>query len=289
MASAMFERLDFQTPRRPDETSQRVLEHWQRESCALIQERWETLISTPFQLKPVAIQPVETLQALREIPFDGVAASVELGPNQLPGLMVFSGRLARALIEFVLNLKSKDWPQLARFTAGEMAILEILFENIGDALQESWPGKEPLQCRYREALFSPHRTRIFSDAKTLLNLKCEIETAYGNEEIHWLLPRKSIEEFISTEFTPENVQSSNSAAKMAELTEILPLEISVELGTAQLKMAELTDLRHGDILLLNQSVRKPLVAKVGGHPKWSVVPVSVGQRIGCQVVEVKEY
>ncbi len=281
----MFERLDFQTPRRPNAGSSRVLQQWHAEICTRTQERWETLITNDFQISPQSMEPVTEHRAMQELPADGVGVRISLGISGIPSLVVVSGRLGRVLVEYVLNIQGDDWPKPTPFSPTEIAILEILFENISDAMSESWPGTEPIPSMYQEFIEKPRRARMFAHGTDLLVSKMRIKSGYGEETLHWLMPKHALEDQISQEFTTALPTSDRDLTAMVAATESIPKEIMVELGSAELKMSEITELSVGDVLLLNQSAFQPLIASIDEHPKWRVTPVTVGPRLGFQVVE----
>ncbi|WP_231739565.1 FliM/FliN family flagellar motor switch protein [Thalassoglobus polymorphus] len=281
----MFERLDFQTPRRPNAGSSRVLQQWHTEICTRTQERWETLITNDFQIHAHSMEPVTEHRAMQELPADGVGARISLGISGMPCLVVVSGRLGRVLVEYVLNIQGKDWPKPTPFSPTEIAILEILFENISDAMSESWPGTEPIPTTYQEFIEKPRRARMFANGTDLLVAKIRITSDYGEETLHWLMPKHPLEDQISQEFATVLPASDHDLAAMVAVTENIPKEIVVELGSVELKMSEITELWDGDVLMLNQSAFQPLIASIDERPKWKVTPVTVGPRLGFQVVE----
>lgn len=284
--SGMFERIDFQTPRRPDLSSSRVLSRWHSGICTMTQERWESLISDRLELTPMSIVPAGERQGLLDLPALCIGCRLEIGPQAISSLIVGSGRLTRALVESVLNIQGEMWPEPVNLSPGEMAILEILFDNISESIGESWPGSEPLLTRVADIISKPNRSRIFTPGTDLLVLRIRVDTRYGDEQIAWLVPKLPVEELIANEFGQATIQQQHSAAAMADHTQRLPAEIIVELGTAEITMNQAYELRLGDVLILNQSVRKPLIACVQGQPKWKVNPVRIGGQLGFQVAEV---
>lgn len=284
----MFERLDFQTPRQPDESSSRILRRWQADICSVVQERWETLIPEQIKLSPLSIHPATERKLMQDLPGDSMGAHLEIGAEKIPSLLTTSGRLSRTLVENVLNIQGEDWPEPGKMSAGELAILEILYENFNDSVRESWSGTEMIPSRFVSIHLKPGRSRLFSTGIDLLVMKFRVETKYGEEELSWLMQKQQIEELIAKEFDIHIKPAHDSLKQMTELTEKIPSEVVVKLGAAELKMSEAAGLAAGDVLLLDQSIRKPLTAFVSSQPKWKVNPVTVGTRIGFQVVSLIE-
>jgi len=82
---------------------------------------------------------------------------------------------------------------------------------------------------------------------------------------------------------PKPADAAESRARVLSLTQRLPVRMTVEVGRAVLSMAAIADLGEGDVLLLDQSVYRPLVAHVEGRPKYHGHPQTIGSRVGFQI------
>ena len=60
--------------------------------------------------------------------------------------------------------------------------------------------------------------------------------------------------------------------RLRKLLHDVPVELSVELGSTYLKGSELMNMEIGDIIMLDNDVNRPLLAKVEGVPKLRVTP-----------------
>lgn len=283
MVTSMFEKLDFQVPRRADLSVNRMLQRWHAETCEQIQERWETLMPNPFSIRPLEITPFVERQALLKLPRESIGVSIMLDDGQVPTMLACSRRLARTLIENVLNISGTDWPQTLPFSPGETAILEILFENSMEAISESWPGSATIHCSSLELIANPARTRLFLPGSDLFIANIEITTGYGVEQIYWLLPKKPIEALVAAEQSQNQFQRGQRKQAMTTLAERIPAQVVVELGRAEIKMSQIGALALGDVVMLDQSVFKPLTARIDQLPKWKVNPVTIGPRIGINI------
>ena len=73
---------------------------------------------------------------------------------------------------------------------------------------------------------------------------------------------------------------------MPLLAQRLPFELRVRLGRAHLSLQQLSTLKPGDVLVLDQPVSEPLVGEIGGVEKFHLWPGRDGQRQAVQVDEV---
>ena len=63
----------------------------------------------------------------------------------------------------------------------------------------------------------------------------------------------------------------------------VPVPVSVTLGSVQVHVSDLADLRSGDLVKLDQQVSEPLIACVAGEEKYRVWPGRVGSRKAIQI------
>lgn len=71
-----------------------------------------------------------------------------------------------------------------------------------------------------------------------------------------------------------------------ELIESIPVNLTVELGSASLKLKDLLRLQQGSVLELNRAVGEHLDLKVNGTVIAKGEVVSVGDQLGLSVLEV---
>ncbi len=76
--------------------------------------------------------------------------------------------------------------------------------------------------------------------------------------------------------------------KLEALVRELPIEVTVDLGMVELPIAQLARLTPGDLLILNQRVSEPLIARVDSRPKFRGWPGRVGSRQSLQIESLRE-
>jgi len=76
-------------------------------------------------------------------------------------------------------------------------------------------------------------------------------------------------------------------AEVEKLVRNWTADLSVELGTVNMPLGQVANLRPGDVLILDQRVNEPLKATVEGREKFRVWPGQIRSRLGIQVESVK--
>lgn len=279
--------LDFSSPRRPPTEALRQLSNWQHNVCAQVQDSWAGLLAHSIRLQAGKIEPQQHLPALSLLPEDGVGAYFSIGDSLLPSMVVFSSRQIQGFIADLLDMPGDQWPESAPLTAAEDSMLELLFQNIADAIGEAWPGAEPLKCQFLETTGKPQRTRLFPPGSALFCLQIKLTSRFGEETCSWLILKEETERLMLELLGAANEPEERRAhPDLLARTEKVPLKITVELGKVELRMSQASSLAVGDVLILDQFVSRPLVASLEGQPKWAGVPMRIGSRQAFEITQL---
>lgn len=284
MSSPGLQTLDFHDPRRLGPVCARLLQRWQKDACEQVLEAWGVLFASPVQLRIAASDPVRYAEAMKSLPDPGVGLVLHLGMDETPTLLTFSNRLLLRLLEAMFGTPGEAWPEPRELTSLELTMADVLFQTLTDSLSEGWPGQMPLPLRLGETC-RPRRSRLFPSGTELVSVRWEITCGQGSEEMAWLLPREPLEELLEAD--PSNANGpviDPNEELLTHVAEQLPVEVTVELGSATLSMSEIAELHVGDLVILDQSVNRPLIARIGDQPRWTGVPCRAA---GQQALEIR--
>jgi flagellar motor switch protein FliM len=199
-------------------------------------------------------------------------------------------------------------------TAVEESMAELLFAEFLQALGEAWPGAESLSCRVIDTVHQPERTRMFPPRTTLVVTTLQIRvrsTADENAgagraagapqakddraasdlspgEIVWIMPQEDIEDLIEIECETPAPQLTKPHPAIPRIMRDVPVSLKVELGRTHLLMSELTSLELGDVVILEQSVNRPLNIFIGDTVKFRGRPGRIGSRRCLEIQHVLE-
>ncbi len=313
---ATLEVHDFRQPRQLMPTSWRALQRWYAEGCELVAERWKAL-GLDVTLSHHHTRVLSLRSALETIPEPGWGARGTLGATSIDTLLACQPRLLRALASGLLGDTADETEDVEFLTAVEESMAELLLTEFLGGVGDAWPGAEPLNCRFRSRVDQPQRTRMYPPRTTLVVTTLCIHAAAeesgdagaesaGQEEgaeespptadspgpeigqLVWLMPQVEIEDLLEIECAnPEPVRTTPNPA-IPQIMREVPVCVTVELGRTRLSMSELTSLRTGDVVILEQPVNHPLNARVGNAFKFSGRPGRIGARRCLEIQKILE-
>ncbi|WP_437227770.1 FliM/FliN family flagellar motor switch protein [Planctomicrobium sp. SH661] len=275
--------LDFKSPRRPTMEALRQLSTWQSNICSHTQDSWSGLLAHKVSIQAGKIESMQYQTALHRLPEDGLGVYFSFGEALLPSMLVLSGRQVMGLIADLLDLPADQLPVAASLSAAEESMLELLFSKLADAVGEAWPQSKPLQCQFLETTSRPQRTRLFPIGAPLFSMRLKMVSRFGEEACTWLMLKEETERLILENFVEPEPEERGINPNLLELTEKVPMEITVELGKVELRMSQASSLAVGDVLILDQYVSRPLIATLDGQPKWAGTPKRIGSRQAFEV------
>lgn len=285
-STASMEECDFGGPRRLPQAAWKLLNRWQQDSCQLIQDNVREYLANPFTMRLARAEPLTARAAVAAVPDPGLGIELWIGhPHPLLSIFAWPPNLVLHLVNEMLGSETEGWPADRPLTPLESSMVTILFQGIAQAIGEAWPGQDAIECRLGQTIDRPRRGRRYPPDESLISTQVILDTPCGEATCHWLLPQQQVGELLEEELSAIGDQHAAPDPQLLVLAERLPLELSVELGKTQLTMSEAAQLGVGDVLRLDQPVRKPLSARIGGTTRWLGFPCRVGTRRAFQLVE----
>lgn len=309
---------DFRQPRQLMPASWRTLQRWFADGCRQVAERWRRL-GLEVKLSHHQTRVLSVRSALAAVPEPGWGVRGEIGGASINTLLACSPKSLRALVGRLMGDDPDETGDVTSLTAVEESMAELLLSEFLQAVGEAWPGAESLHCRLLDTISQPQRTRMFSPGATLIATTLRIAPAsaealatvegghgqgvMGDErmpadiaqpanpiggEIVWLMPQVEIEDLIEIECETAALPPTKPHPAIPRIMRDMPVSITVELGRTHLSMSELASLEQGDVVILEQSVLRPLNVLVGETVKFRGQPGRLGSRRCIEIEQVLE-
>jgi flagellar motor switch protein FliM len=283
-----IEHYNFHKPGRLAGDLEHRLMAWLGDACSMAPDKWSEHFPFPIELTVRALRTERPQEALAQLPESVVAYRAMLGA--MATLVVLPRPLVLALVAGILGDTVEKLPEDRELTSVEDSLCEFLFQQLFVAmLGESWPGAQPLTFGLGPRELLPRWTRMFALEEKVLVTTFKLHGSFGEAEWRLISPQKALlEQFALDGLTGPFAPRATPRPQLEALVREMPIDVAVTLGTLNLPIHQVTRLRPGDLLVLDQLVSEPLTASAGGVQKFRVWPGRVGARQACAIESTLE-
>lgn len=196
--------------------------------------------------------------------------------NALRGsaLLVIESKLAYALVDNFFGGFDRPYNKDGKdFTAIELQIIrKVVNLAIGD-LEEAWASVEKIDCSFVRTEINPQFVGIVPPTDIVIASTFDVELENANGIITLVIPYSTIEPIkqkLSTGFQVESDQTDKKLWTSVLQEQLLGTEVDVkvDLGTTEIDLSDLMNLKVGDVISLEQDSTGELDVQVEGVRKF---------------------
>ncbi len=236
-----------------------------------------TLSSSLRKMVDVSPNPLGTIrfsEFQRSLPVPTSMHLFKMEPLRGIGILVIESRLVFSLIEALFGGSGTGSTKIEGrdFTPIEKKMIDKVVQMALANLMEAWEDVYPIKTEFVRSESNPLVVNVVPGEELLVSVKFEIELNKPLGSITICVPISSFQSIRSKlaggyrneDFKVDPVWANNLREKLSET----PIELDVRLGSTQLAVKDLMNLKKGDIIVLDNDFRKPLRALVEGIPKF---------------------
>jgi len=213
---------------------------------------------------------------------------VKIHPFRGTALIVLDPKLVFAVVDNFFGGTGRHAKIEGReFTATEQRIIHMLLRNVFADLHEAWSHVASIEVEYLNSEINPHFANIVSPSEIIVQTSFHIELDGGGGNLHITMPYAMIEplrEILDAGVASDRVEKDERwPVCLREELEDADVELTTLLGRASISLAELLNMKPGDVLPCDFTGKVTLLAED--------VPVfrgSFGLSRGQQAVKVEE-
>jgi flagellar motor switch protein FliM len=227
----------------------------------MINERFARLFRTNLynllrRSPEVAVNPVEMKKFSEYVHTLHVPTSlnlVRIHPLRGTALILLEPKLVFAIVDNFFGGNGRHTKIEGRdFTATENRIIHMVLKTAFLDLREAWSHVATLEVEYIQSELNPAFANIVSPSEVVVVTSFHVELEGGGGDVHVTMPYAMIEplrEQLDSGMTSDRVEHDERwAHSMKEEIDDAEVEISTVLGRSQLTLAELLNLKPGDIV-----------------------------------------
>lgn len=212
---------------------------------------------------------------INTLPLPTCMSVLRFGNLRGSALMVIESKLAYALIDSFFGGADRPYTKIdgKEFTPIELSIVKKVVElAIGD-LETAWSSVEKIGCSFVRTEVNPQFVGIVPPTDLVIASTFDVELENASGTISMVIPYATIEPIKQKLQSGFQVESDQTDKKL--WTEIIEnqlletnLDIRVSLGETEITLAELMELKEGDVIPLNQDANGEIDINVEGVKKF---------------------
>jgi flagellar motor switch protein FliM len=162
------------------------------------------------------------------------------------------------------------------FTSIEYRVIDKVVKQVLGDLEQAWQPVTSVSFGFVRSEVNPQFATIIPPTDVVIVVRYELEMDRMMGRMALVLPYSTIEPIRSklyASFQSDQLEvDAEWILRLRKLLHDVPVELSVELGSALIKGSELMNMEIGDIIMLDTDAGKPLSVKVEGVPKLTASP-----------------
>ncbi len=178
---------------------------------------------------------------------------VKMNPLRGTALVVLEPKLVFATVDNFFGGTGRHAKIEGReFTATEQRIIHMVLRNVFSDLREAWSHVAPIELEFVQSEINPHFANIVSPSEIVVITSFHIEVDGGGGNLHVTMPYSMIEplrEILDAGVASDRVEKDERwMICLREEIEDAEVQLTTRLGRCTLSLAELLNLKPGDIV-----------------------------------------
>lgn len=167
----------------------------------------------------------------------------------------------------------------------ELSMAQMFLEQLCSTLTYGWLGNTPITLTVGELQRDPKKTRLMRARDLVTRVDIDIKFSSRQTTIHWLLPKQQTSDLMDDCSETRKVRRDDEepAKPSKEMISKVPVEVVVVIGETSVPMVELSGLKTGQLLKLDQHIDQPVVAYVNGDPYFECWPGRMGNSQSIEI------
>lgn len=281
--------------KRPDKFSKEQIR-----TVSIMHETFARLTTTALsaQLRSMAHVHVASVDQLtyeefiRSIPTPTTLAVINMDPLKGNAILEIDPSVTFSIIDRLFGGTGKGTKVQRDLTDIEQSVMEGIIVRILANMREAWTQVIDLRPRLGQIETNPQFAQIVPPSEMVVLVT--LETKVGDEEgmMNFCIPYITIEPIISklsSQFWFSSVRRSSTTQYMGVLKEKLStvdMDVVAEIGTINLPVREVLNLRVGDVVRLsNVRVGDPFSLSIGNKKKFLCQAGVIGKKVAVQVLK----
>lgn len=268
---------DFRKP--PPGELGRQAGRWLMAACRRMSGPWSRLLPYAAELRVGNVEVVGAAAGLSALPDDATAIPLTAEGDDGTLLLVVRRPFLLALLAGLVGETPTALAADRDPTELELSLVGYLVRELFlDSIERSWPAANPPKLT-PGAPTPPRLAWPGASTDLVLFITLDVTAPFGEHPVYLIVPRSGLGARLATADSPAApVAVSAPSAQIEALVREMSVELTVLLGTADLTMKAIGNIKAGDVVVLRQKVDQPLDGLLSGARKFRVWPGVIGEK-----------
>lgn len=236
------------------------------------------LSSTLRKIASITLTSTEFLkfgEFINTLPLPTCMSVLRFGNLRGSALMVIESKLAYALVDSFFGGADRPYTKIdgKEFTPIELSIVRKVVELAINDLEVAWAPIEKIGCSFVRTEVNPQFVGIVPPTDVVIASTFDVELENATGTISMVIPYATIEPIkqkLSTGFQVESDQTDKKLWTSIIKEQLLEtaVEVKVNLGETEIVLADLMDMKIGDVIPLTQDATGELNVQIEGVSKF---------------------
>jgi flagellar motor switch protein FliM len=235
--------------------------------------------------------PIKFGEFMNSLPLPSCLNILRVEPLRGSAVMVIESKLLYALVDSLFGGSDVPYTKIEGkdFTPIEIKIARRIVMAAIDDLEKAWAPVFPVKIHYSRTEINPQFVAVVPPSDVVISTAFDVELEKMSGSIKLVIPYSTLEPIkskLSVGFQNEQLEVDHIWINRIK-TQLMAtnVNLSVSLGNAFINLNEFTELKKGDVLILDKDSDKPLDIMVEGLQKFKGVPGVVKGNKAIKIVE----
>ena len=284
---ARVQEIDFRRPTKFPRDLVRRLEHAHESFCRTASSGLSAELRASFELAVVGSEQLPYGAAMAETDQDALLAVLTIKPLDTEVAMLIEMPLALRLVDRLLGGGGKPRDVIAdSLTDLEVVIVKRAIQSLVEPLSATWLDLADIHFEITSMQTSPMTFQLVPPSEPVLMLHLETRLDGLVSPLVLCMPYRSVEPILHRlEHRHYDGQGKDPAAasKVREAISGVDVELRVEAGAVDLKVADVLHLAVGDVVRLRRPADKGVIVYAADVPTYVATPGRNGNARAVQV------
>lgn len=235
---------------------------------------WAGTLRKTIEFSIIGTQIIKFGEFVKKLPLPSSLNVFHVEPLRGHGLFVMDAMLVYMIVDHFFGGTGQTHvkPEGREFTPIQQRIIKTMVSlGLGD-LEKAWQPVIPVKVQHVRSESNPQFAMVVSMSEIVIAVTLRVHIGEASRDMFFAYPYgmlEPIKEKLYSGFFSDHMEHDLGwASRFREELQECALALTVQLGTATLRVRDVLNFSPGDVLVLEESPGDPMKCYVEGHPKF---------------------